>query len=54
MAELIAADTAECDEEGDARGSGDGYLLCTLPAGHDGLHWDGFMNMTWKRGKPDA
>lgn len=31
----------------------DGLLLCTLPIGHDGAHYDGVDNVTWKVGKPD-
>ena len=28
-------------------------LQCHRPAGHDGLHWDGVDNVTWKAGKTD-
>jgi hypothetical protein len=31
----------------------DSPLVCHLAIGHDGLHWDGAENVSWKRGKPD-
>ena len=30
----------------------DGLLLCDLPFGHEGPHWDAEDNVTWERGKP--
>jgi hypothetical protein len=31
----------------------DNPLVCMLPEGHKGPHWDSADNITWKRGKPD-
>ena len=28
-------------------------LICMLPEGHEGLHWDGEENVSWKVGNPD-
>jgi hypothetical protein len=45
-------DGYECGESASAAPSG--ALVCNLPMGHDGLHWDGQDDITWKAGPPDA
>ena len=39
----------ECTELADASGP----LVCHRPIGHDGLHYDGQDNISWKVGQPD-
>jgi hypothetical protein len=29
-------------------------MVCNLPAGHKGLHYDTIDDISWKDGKPDA
>ena len=31
-----------------------GAMLCHLPEGHEGLHYDDIDDISWKEGKPDA
>jgi hypothetical protein len=41
----------ECIELHDVVGS---PLLCYLPEGHDGLHYDSAEKISWKVGEPNA
>ena len=41
-----------CDE--DAEVHEEGLVLCDLPEGHDGLHYDELHDVSWRKGKPDA
>lgn len=47
--ECDAAVISECITSGPLT-----ILICSLPDGHAGLHWDGDDNVMWREGKPDA